>query len=252
MKKLILLFSIIILSLSVKAQTEEMQQLITDANSKYAESDFATAIELYSNVVEQGYEASELYYNLANSYFKNKNLAKSILYYEKAKLLAPEDKKIVHNLRFAQQFVVDEIEVIPQFFLYEFFEKIAKLFKTDTWAVLSVSFFIFTLLTLIVMFFSKIINRKRLALLCAFIFFTFSVFTFFMANKMNNNTKGKNAGIIMSVVTIKSSPDETSTDLFLLHEGVKIGITDNIDNWYEIKLADGRVGWLKSEYLGVI
>lgn len=252
MKKLLFLFGLIFISCSIFAENDDIEQLIENANQKYAENQFAEAIELYSQVVNLGYESSELYYNLGNAYFKNNKIAHSILYYEKAKLLNPKDEKINHNLRFAQQFVKDEIKAVPKFFLTSFFENIVKIFKTDTWAILSLTFFILTLFSLILMFFSRIVTRKRLAFALAILFFVSSIFNFVMANKMNNLTTGDNNGIIMSVVTIKSSPDDNSTDLFILHEGVKIGITDKIDNWYEIKLLDGRVGWLQKEYLSLI
>jgi tetratricopeptide (TPR) repeat protein len=252
MKQTLLILSIVIYSLSVFADNDELQQLIADANEKYSTGDYAASIELYSRVIEEGYESPELYYNLGNSYFKNNKIANAILYFEKAKLLAPKDEKIDHNLRFAQQFVVDEIEEVPQFFLLSFFKKFAKIFKTDTWAIISLGFFVMTLVSVLVMFFNRMLNRKRLALLISILFFVSSIFSFGMATKMNDFTTGDNSGIIMSVVTIKSSPDDASTDLFLLHEGIKIDITDNIDGWYEIRLADGRVGWIKSEYLGLI
>ena len=241
-----------VVAVSAFADNDEMQQLIKDANAKYSEADYTSAIELYKKVADSGFESSELYYNLGNAYFKNKNNANAILYFEKAKLLDPKDQKIAHNLKFAQQFVIDEINEVPRFFLITFFEKIVKAKKTDSWAVISLSFFIITLATLIIMFFSKTLNYKRLSLVFAILFFSISFSTFVMAAKMKNITSGENSGIIMNVVTVKSSPDEASTDLFILHEGLKVEIEDFLNNWYEIKLQDGRVGWVKTEFLGVI
>lgn len=239
-------------SFSIYADNGEIEQLINDANTKYSENSFSAAIELYSKVINSGFESADLYYNMGNAYFKNKQNAYAILYYEKAKLLAPHNKKIDHNLRFAQQFVQDEIKEVPQFFLTKFLSKFVRINKTDTWAIISFSLFGLTLLSLLFMFFSKVLNQKRLALVLAVFLFVSSLTTFAFAFKMKQITSVDNYGVILNVVTVKSSPDESSTDLYILHEGVKIEIEDNLNGWYEIKLLDGRIGWVKAEILGII
>lgn len=51
---------------------------------------------------------------------------------------------------------------------------------------------------------------------------------------------------------MKSSPDEKGTDVFVLHRGVKVEITDELSDWVKIRLADGKVGWMKKEMMEVI
>lgn len=50
-----------------------------------------------------------------------------------------------------------------------------------------------------------------------------------------------------STVTVKASPRNTGTDLFIIHEGLKVQIIDALDNWYEIRLSDGKQGWMQQK-----
>jgi len=66
---------------------------------------------------------------------------------------------------------------------------------------------------------------------------------------MKNNNY---AVIIAPTSTINSSPAEKSTKLFILHEGAKVEITNEDNNWIEIKLANGNVGWVQKKDIGRI
>jgi len=252
MKKILILFFSIIYSFTIFADENEYEKMFTDANNLYSSSKFSEAAAAYLKIIEQGYESADLYYNLGNSYFKTKKVSQSILYYEKAKLLAPSNEKIQHNLDFANQFVIDKIETVPGFFIENFFNSIITSKRVDTWAIVSLSSFVIALVLLLLVFFNRILSIRRIGLLLATVFISVSLTTFAFAYKMKKITTGENAGIIMNIVTIKSSPDQASTDLFILNEGLKVEIEDNLNNWYEIKLSDGRTGWMPKESLGII
>jgi SH3-like domain-containing protein len=51
------------------------------------------------------------------------------------------------------------------------------------------------------------------------------------------------------VVTVKSSPDKSGTDLFQLHEGTKVSLKSTLGDWIEIRLGNGSIGWVKQECL---
>ena len=75
----------------------------------------------------------------------------------------------------------------------------------------------------------------------------FTLFTFIFTQTQYTRFKtNKEAIIFTASVTVKSSPDEKSTDLFVVHEGLKIKITDTAGEWSEIKIANGSVGWIKT------
>jgi SH3-like domain-containing protein len=46
------------------------------------------------------------------------------------------------------------------------------------------------------------------------------------------------------VVNVKSTPAEKGSDLFVIHSGLKVSITDHLNEWVEIRLPNGEKGWV--------
>jgi len=65
-------------------------------------------------------------------------------------------------------------------------------------------------------------------------------------------TQRNEAIIFAPTTTIKSSPDNSGTDLFILHEGTKVRLKSQLNDWNEIVTADGNVGWIKNTEMKVI
>ena len=51
---------------------------------------------------------------------------------------------------------------------------------------------------------------------------------------------------------IKSSPDQGSVDKFILHEGSKVKISDRVDSWLKVTIADGSKGWVSELDITII
>jgi tetratricopeptide (TPR) repeat protein len=193
-------------------------------------------------------ESPEIYFNLGNSYFKTGQFTLAILNFERAKLLAPNDEDIAFNLQVANQKVVDSIQELPGIFIVRWWESLINSQNTDTWAVFSILGFIVFLVMLGFYFFARTSEIKRLTfwLGCFLIFFTILSWSF--AAKQKNRMVNHNYAIVMEpTVTVKSSPSEKGTNLFVIHEGLKVRITDKLGDWVEISLADGNKGWLLTE-----
>ncbi len=243
MKKIIVIF-FILFPFWLTADDNEIVTLFDNANKAYSENKYDEAIDNYLKIKELGYESAELYYNIGNAYFKNKKIAYSILFYEKAKILDPNNEKINHNLIFANQYVPDKIETVQGFFIDEFFFKIINSQNVDSWAYMSIFFFCAALVLLLIVFFNRVLLFRKIGLFMTTIFLAISITSYVFADKMQEQTTGENAAIIINTVTVKSSPDNMSTDLFILNQGVKVKLEDKLNDWYEIKLADGRIGWI--------
>jgi tetratricopeptide (TPR) repeat protein len=243
MKKSIVM--IVLLSLAMLSFAEENQLIIARANKAYTDGLFNHAAELYKKVLDSGYESWELYYNLGNSYYKMNDFAPAILYYEKARKLDPGNEDINFNLRVANNKIADKIEPLPEMFYKRWYRTIVELFPVDAWAKITVITFVLTLLFALIYFISRQMLIRKTGFWSAILFFIISLVTAHMAfqnyQTLKNNTE---AVIFTPTVTIKSSPDEKSIDLFVLHEGTKVQVLDNIGTWYEIRIANGSVGWL--------
>ena len=224
---------------------ENNTQLWEKANAYYTTEEYQQAISAYEQILSSGEESAKLYFNLGNAYYKAGDVNNAILNYERAKLLAPQDKDIQFNLQIANQFVVTKIDPLPQPFYLRWKTSIINKYPTDTWATISVvSFFVFLLL-LGLFFFSRAVTVKRLSFWLGIIVIILSGFTYSFAAKQKDRIVNRDSAVVFCPrVTVKSAPRESGTDLFLIYEGLKVQITDSLDSWKEIKLADGNEGWL--------
>lgn len=243
MKKTILF--IVVLFLMLFSYASENQLVIAKANKAYAEGLFTKAVELYKQVLTSGNESWELYYNLGNSYYKLNDFTSAILYYEKAKKLNPGNEDINFNIKVTNNKIADRIEPLPEMFYKRWYRNLVELFSVDNWARIVILSFILSLSFGLLYVISQRVLLRKVGFWTGIIFFIISLISVLFSvqnyHTLQNNTE---AIIFTPTVTIKSSPDEKSIDLFVLHEGAKVQILDNIGNWYEIRIANGSVGWL--------
>lgn len=246
MRKIIYIATFLLLSSCLWAG--ENEDLITQADKDYSEGLYNNAIENYSKVLQNGYVSAGLYYNLGNAYFKTNDLASAILYYEKARRLAPDDEDIQFNLNVANSRITDKIEEIPVIFYKRWGNRILNSFDLTTWARFNVALFIIILVLITVFFLSGKLLLKKITFWTAIIVFVFFLLTLtFSIQSYHRINKIHEAVVFNPSLTVKSSPTENSVDLFVVHEGTKVSITDQLGIWYEIRIANGSAGWVLKE-----
>ena len=248
--KRLFFFLITILLATVKLSA---QDLLQTANEAYIKGDFTKAIELYEAVLKEHGESATVYYNLGNSYYKANQIAPSILNYERALLLDPGNSDIRFNLEIAKLKTVDKIEPVGEFFLTSWFRSVQNLLSTDAWSKFGIICFILLIGSLFFFFFSRKILIKKAGFYAGICLLVLTIFgNLFAYNQEKRLTERNYAIIFAPTTTIKSSPAESGTDLFILHEGTKVKLKSRIGDWNEIETADGNVGWIKSVEIEVI
>ena len=249
MKKL--LYSILLVSFGFFASAKDTP--ITKANELFQKGEYQKAIEEYEMVLNSHLEAPELYYNLANAYYKTGQIAPAILNYERAKLLAPNDKDVEYNLSLARQSVLDKLEVLPEIFYKKWISGIRNMFHADVWAYFSISLFLLCLVFASFYLYSKQNRLKKAGFFFAILAFGFSALTYsFSSVKSEDITIREHAIIFTPSVTVKGSPNDSGTELFVLHEGTKVKVLESIGEWNNIELSDGNTGWLKKDDIKMI
>lgn len=248
---ILLPFLLIFSSFSLCANEEE--NLMKQANDAYISKKYEEAATLYKQIADNGNEGAILYYNLGNAYFKSGSLAESILWYERALRLDPGNEDIQHNIAFVNQKLVDRIEVLPTFFLTRWWNHLSQNLTSRGWAIASI------IGTIMLIFFmiSFLISGKNWirssSLILSFAAFLFISFTIIFAVREKNRIRLTPEAIIMErVIHAKSTPDDSSNDLFVIHEGLKVQITDQLNNWVEIKLPNGEKGWIPKASIEII
>ena len=244
MKPLNQISILLLLSINISIYSNDYID-IDSANQFYAENKFEDAILKYESIIDSGLESSEIYYNLGNAYFKTNNIAKAIVNYERALLLDPKDEDVQYNLELANTYIVDKIESIPPFFLKVWLNNFSLIMQSNNWAIISIASFILFLLLLLIYLFTKKIIIKKISFWFGIVILIISISAFGFSNRNKNILTKNNTAIIMAPsITAKSTPDNSGTDLFVVHEGTKVEVTDQIGEWVEIKLSDGNKGWI--------
>lgn len=238
----------ILLALLFTVNLFAQEDLLRKANELYTQEKFAEAIDVYNQLLETNLESPEVYFNLGNAYYKTNQFPKAILNYERAKLLAPDDEDINFNLQVANQRVVDAIDELPGIFITRWWNSLVNGQTTDTWALISIIAFVLFLTLAGLYFFARSGDIRRIAFWSAWVLFVVSMLTWSFASTQKSRLIDHDFAIVMQpTVTVKSSPSENGTNLFVIHEGLKVKVTDKLGEWFEVKLANGNKGWLLNE-----
>lgn len=223
------------------------------ANTAYINGDYHAAMEFYEELVARGLGSAKLYYNLGNAYFKDGLTGRAILYYHKALRLAPGNDDIRYNLSVAEARAKDRIEAIPDFFLTEWIRAVRRTMSCTAWSVFSLAALVLTLgLFLIYLLAQRLSLRKGgfYGTILAGVLFVLT--TCFAAGERREMLDDSHAVVMAASTAVKSSPDKSSTDLFVLHEGTLVSITNRLEGWCEITIADGKKGWLEAKTIETI
>ena len=243
-KPLAVLLMLVLLPLTAGAVTK------AEADSSYVEEHYQQAAQQYEQLLKQGVSA-ELYYNLGNSYYRMDNMTQAVIAYERALLLSPGDKDIRFNLQMARSKTIDKITPESEMFFVTWYRALVNIQSVDAWARLAlIALAVAIVLALAYLFAERIWLRKvgffgALALLVVFVFS--NLFAWQQKKAIDHPT---GAVIISSAVNVKSTPSKNGTDLFILHEGTRVTITDrSMRNWREVRVGDGKQGWLETKDL---
>lgn len=227
-------------------RTESPEDLFQRANQAFIQGEYMYAAELYEEILAMGLASADLFYNLGNAYFKENQIGMAILNYERALQMRPFDENILFNLELARSRTVDRIEPLPQIFYQRWWKQFIYLRTIDGWARIALVFMIFSLMALLWFFFSNSSIKKKAGFALAMLLLLFSVIFFYAAHRQYILQFKRNAAIVMAPrVVVKSAPGETSPDLFVIHEGTKLFMGDDLGEWTEIRLENGNTGWLK-------
>ena len=248
-------------SISPSSNADIVENSISDSENvaeiAYRNKDFSESIQHYEAQVAKNKtvnkESPQLYYNLGNAYFRDSQIAKAIVNYERALLLDPGDNDIRHNLRFARTHIEDKIDSIDNFFINKWMRSLQNLYSANSWATLSIVLFILLIVaTGIYMISSRIIIRK-ISFYSGLVLISLVIISNVFAFKQKRKITNRSTAIVMSAsVSIYTSPDAHSQELFRLHEGSKVNIKREEGRWIEIQIANGSVGWLQKNSVEVI
>lgn len=231
----------------------QAQESLTQANEAYAQEDYIKAIELYEQTAREHGVSADLYYNLGNAYYKHNEFAKAILNYERALLLNPGDEDARFNLDMANTHIVDKIDPVGRFFLSVWIDSLRSFLSSNTWAVIGIVTFLLFIVGCYLYLFSRSVRIKKIGFFGGIVILLISVMSNWFAWGLSEKMENRDAAIVFAAtVSVKSSPAESGTDLFVLHEGTKVLIMSKVGEWFEVKISDGNRGWLPASSIEII
>ena len=224
-----------------------------EADSAYARGNYQEAIKGYESLLKQGASA-EIYYNLGNAYYRTENITRAVLNYERALLLSPGDGDIRFNLQIARSKTIDKIVPESEMFFVTWYRSLVNIMSVDGWGRMAlVSLALVIVLFLVYLFSARVWMQKVGFFGGGALLVVFVLSNIFAWQQSQNLLYRKGAIVVAPSVTVKSTPAQNGTDLFILHEGTKVVITDgSMKDWREIRLADGKKGWLESKKIELI
>ena len=246
MGKYVLTLSFLMLGLMLRAENVEAR--LDSANTAYKNNNFAVAKELYESILAEGYESEIVYYNLGNSYYREGQKGRAILNYERALKLDSDDEDTLHNLKVARRSLLDNLEVLPSFFLSRWWDGMRKAMSAGAWAAVGLLLLWIGIGGIILWIWGTSRARKKLGFVLGIIMLLLSVLPFSLANSRRAYEQHTGYAILMEdEIALRSAPDANSTDILLIHEGLKVAVLDVIGDWYKVKLENGEQGWLPRE-----
>ena len=230
------------------AQDSYVDSLWNAANSAYVDGRWADAVADYELISGMGLESASLYCNTGDAYFKDGNIPMAILYYERALKLDPSYEDARYNLELLNAMIQDRIEPVPEFVLKAWFRALCYIMDSDSWAVCFIVLLALTLALVLVFLLAPTAGGRRAGFFTGIAVLLLAVMSLSFSIWQKNDYSDADKAIVMRPVTsVKSSPAAgSSTDLFILHEGTKVKVIDEVGSWNNIELADGRRGWIPS------
>lgn len=240
---------ITMLSVVVHAGAATLQE----AADAYGAQKYKEAAAMYETIIAEQGKSPEVYYNLGNSYYKQKLYPQAILNYERALLLSPGDEDIRFNLELARNKITDKIDVVDRSILSVWGDTLRNLCSSDTWSIIAIITFILFVAGVYIYFFTGAVWLRKTGFFGGLLLLVISITANCFAYRQKEKLLTRDEAIIISPsVTVKSSPSDSGTDLFILHEGTKVKITDKVGEWSEVRIEDGNTGWMQNSRMEII
>lgn len=248
MKKLVIIIYLLSSLLAV-SQTDN-ESYFNNGLDLYNQGKYLEAISQFQLIIENGEHSDALYFNLGNSFYKINDIANSIYYYEKALKLNPNEKDVLNNLSYSQNMLIDKIDKLPINQVSQFFNSLSNTLSINQWLFFGIVFLYLSLGTFFLYYFNnKTSAKKNYFTFSALFLVLFNVFLFSGINRFENEKNNISAIIFENIIDFRMEPNYRSDVLFNLHEGTKVVVKEELNDWTLIQISDGNTGWIESELI---
>jgi tetratricopeptide (TPR) repeat protein len=245
---------VLLLSLALPAAAQEdVSSLWEKAGEAFAAGQWQNALNCYQMIEGEGLVSDDLYYNIGNTFLKLQDNAHAILYYERALKLNPSHADAAHNLEIVRQMTLDKIDEVPDFILVSWFHNLRQGLSANAWAWITLGLLLLAGILLTVFRSGAPRSLRKVSFILSCIVLVLAIFTFIFSLQQKRAVTRQDSAIVTApVCSVKSSPAEGGKTVFVLHEGTKVRLLDDVGDWARIEIADGRQGWAQGSTFEII
>ena len=245
---------VLLLSLAMPAAAQEdVSSLWEKAGEAFAAGQWQNALNCYQMIEGEGLESADLYFNIGNTFLKLEDNAHAILYYERALKLDPSHADAAHNLEIVRQMTLDKIDEVPDFILVAWFRHLRQGLSADAWAWITLGLLLLAGVLLTIFRSGAPRPLRKVSFIFSCIILVLAIFTFIFSLQQKRAVTRQDSAIVTSpVCSVKSSPAEGGKTVFVLHEGTKVRLLDQVGEWAKVEIADGRQGWAQGSTFEII
>jgi len=232
--------------LAVEVETSTIYENGIDA---YRKGQYDLAIQEFESIISNNWDSPELYYNLGNAFYRSGNIAGAVWAFESCLKLSPTHQDAIYNLKLANLKVIDRMDLPAPPFYLKWYLGIKERFTPSKW--LNIFLFVSLLFALLLAAY-RTISLSVLGKLQG-IMMTVLFMVLFLTLHSIWTENSYDLGIIYSAqVEARSEPNQFSTHLFEVHEGLRVSIKQTTEEWVEIELLDGKTGWIENDQIRLI
>ena len=238
----------LLLGISAGAAAQgDPDSLWRQANEAFAAGQMEEALASYTAIEDQNLQSADLYYNIGNTYYKLGDNPHAILYFERAVKLDPSHKDARNNLEIVSQMTLDKIDKVPEFVLMTWTKNLMQSMPADGWAWLTLALAAAVAALMLVFKRADSVAARKISFIAACLAFVLAAVSFIFSISGRKAVSTVDSAIVMEPVSpVKSSPSEAGNSIFVLHEGTKVKLVDEVGEWSRIELSDGRQGWIRN------
>ncbi len=229
----------------------DVDGLMSQGNAHYEKGDFESAIQLYEKVLATDMVSPALHYNLGCAYFSEKEYGNAILQFEKARQLSPRDPDVLHNLEYSKLFLKDRFDLPEPMPVVAWAKNLRQSLSLSELKFLEEILFILLITGIIFYRRSSTISLGNviipLTVVTGILFLGVAGWLVDRAISLDE----KHAILLVDEAEVSSAPIPGASTLFVIHEGTSAEILDATDAWYELRLEDGKTGWIIHEAVGI-
>jgi tetratricopeptide (TPR) repeat protein len=215
-----------------------------EGNALYEMEQYAEAALRYQAIIDTGLQNGYVYYNLGNALLKQQRLGEAILAYERAQRLLPRDDAVVFNLEYAQALTVDKMEQWDSGFVARMLAAVREAFTINEVSLAFVISYVLVMLLLMAFILTSRtwkVRILRIGLLPVLVLFLSGCMLVLQLLSLNAVDE---AIVLAPSVEARTGPGDSYSAVFEIHEGAKIRIQRQKQEWFEIKLPNKVIGWV--------